>query len=182
MNNPNQTLDTPKAQGVAILRDSGASAAWGSGIVGTVNDPIVFYAGPATGKIWSVDFIIARMNQQTTETADLGYFWRNGATLTNGILVRKAINGILDHYIINDAIKTAFEMNMSFHKIMSKIYATSPYTTGNLDINFQWIAKYAGGNIILDGSKNERIEWVIQDTMPNAGNWFTSMHYTILKG
>lgn len=182
MINPKYTIDTPKQQGAQAMVNSSASVLWGSGTVGTPSDPIVFYAAPGAGKIWKVTNIIIHMQQQATETANFELFWRAAAALTNGILFRKARNGILDHYLVADPITTSFEMIMSFPVVRSDIFATSPYTAGDLDISFDWIAEAAGFDLYLDGDKGERVEWVIQDTMPSAGSWYNMAHYEIVKG
>jgi hypothetical protein len=73
-------------------------------------------------------------------------------------------------------------MIMCFPVVRSDIFATSPYTAGDLDISFDWIAEAAGFDLYLDGDKGERVEWVIQDTMPTAGSWYNMAHYEIVKG
>lgn len=182
MINPRHTLDSPKQNSAIKLLTSAGSGVWGSGIIGTVNAPIIFYAGPSAGQIWSVTRVFVYMHHGTTRTADLGYFWRNGAALTNGILFRKTRNGVLDHYIVTDPIKTAMEMMMSFTQVKSDMYITPPHTTNEIMIDFYWRSEDAGYELWLDGDKGERIEWVIQDTMPNVPSWVIRAQYEVIKG
>ena len=182
MIDPRFTFDIGK-QGLAQrFLNSSAVGNWMGSSGATVAAPDIFYAGPSSGQIWRVTSIANYMQQGGTETAAFDRFWRSGAALTNGILFRKSRNGILDHYLIADPITTAFEMIMSYPEVFSREFATSPWGDGALEIIFLWKPELAGFDLWLDGDKGERVDYIIQDTMPNLGTSGHTMFYDLVKG
>jgi len=177
------TLDTGKQFLIQRTLNDSAVGNWMASSGATTTVPDVFHAGPSAGQIWRVKAISIYVLCLSTRTADLGYFWRNGAALTNGILFRKQRNGALDHYLIADPITTAFEMNMCFAQMLSKEFPpTPPWADGAQEITYIWTAKAAGYDLYLDGDKGEKVAWVIQDTMPGVGQGGNTLYYDLVKG
>src|SRR3990167_9538588 len=143
--------------------------------------PIVYYAGPLPGKIWEVYGVSILCRQGGTRTTVFTSFWQETVALTNGILFRKTTNGILDYYLAADPIKSSFEMCMVFPFSPGSMMNTSLWVSGDYEMVHYWDSDAAGFKPILDGDKNERFEWVVQDTFVNIQPMLNCVHYQVIK-
>jgi hypothetical protein len=124
--------------------------------IGTMADPIIYYAAPEPNEIWHLNRILFEMTHDTA--GDLGKFG-NHAELSNGVVIRALVNseyGTLTNWKNNGNIKTdMYDVAFDNRSGGGGSFGTSGRGSFNR----------AGAILRLDGANGDRFEVWIQDAL-----------------